>query len=159
MWSDDQVNAAKDYSDRLGAEPPLSWICCKRRGARTPDGNLPTLLSPNTCYLSCCPFLNKLTRFHCKWLTCKITCCIRPTCKWTWVDAVDRHLCKKLDKVKLRNITAIRSTWQMYFLVLDVFSGIFNFRYLIDFCHKIPIRPLVHMSHDPQSWIRLWKYK
>ena len=46
----------KDYSDRLGAEPPLSWICCEEWGARTPYGNLPTLLSPNTCYLSCCPF-------------------------------------------------------------------------------------------------------
>ena len=37
-------------------EPPLSWICCERWGARTPDGNLSTLLSPNSCYLSCCPF-------------------------------------------------------------------------------------------------------
>ena len=67
-----------------------------------------------------------------------MTCCIRPTCKWTWVDAVDRHSCKKLDKVKLRNITATTFNMTNVFLVLDVFSGIFNFCYLIDFCHKNP---------------------
>ena len=35
MWSDDQVNAAKDYSDRLGAEPPSPGYVA-RGGVRGP---------------------------------------------------------------------------------------------------------------------------
>ena len=51
-------------------EPPLSWICCERWGARTPDGNLSTLLSPNTLLFVLLPIWrliirNTLTIFHC----------------------------------------------------------------------------------------------
>ena len=88
-----------------------------------------------------------------------MTCCIRPTYKWTWVDAVDRHLCKKLDKVKLKNITVTM------FDMTNVFSGfrcIFvNLQLLLShrfLSQKSPLGPWYTCPMTPKAQMRLWKY-